>query len=100
VLVVPPEISRWVTQARMSFSKPLSRGGIPKLPGSVGRGHRPGQQTMVADRAAQRALAFELHGSGFTASVPMSGQIKCIAHADKVANLRAGCVSSSEHHRA
>jgi len=97
---VPPEILRWVTQAQMSFSKPLIRSGIPELPGSVGHGHRPGQQTMVADRAAQRALAFELHGSGVTASVPMSGQVKCTAHADTVANLRAGCVSSSEYHLA
>jgi hypothetical protein len=82
----------------MSFSKLLIRSGIAALPGSVGHGHLPGQQTMVADRAAQRALAFELHGSGATASVPMSGQVICTAHADKVANLRAGRVSISEHH--
>jgi len=46
VLVVPPEILRWVTQARMSMPEPLARGGIAELPGSVGQGHRPGQQTV------------------------------------------------------
>lgn len=78
MLVVPPEILRWVTQARMSFSKLLIRSGLAELPGSVGYGHLLGQQTMVADRAAQRALAFELHGSDITASVPMSGQVRAM----------------------